>query len=151
METLVGGAVHTFVVLTDQNLEYLQTAKRLEQRQAIFFTWFNFTISYRSASKNIKADALSFIYTEEPKSVEPEGILPESCFMEKLAVTVSLKSRYHPQANGQVERVNQKVRRFLGSLCAENQFDWARFLPWAESAQNSLRHSLQTSLHSSVC
>ncbi|KAK3567559.1 hypothetical protein QTP86_020033, partial [Hemibagrus guttatus] len=61
------GAKHPFVVLTDhKNLEYLQAAERLNPHQAqwaLFFTRFNFTISYRPGSKNIKADALSRIHS----------------------------------------------------------------------------------------
>lgn len=52
------------------------------------------------------------------------------CFLEKLGVTVSLTSGYHPEANGQVEKINQ-----------ENQSDRVHFLHWAEHTQNSLRHS----------
>ncbi|KAK3561109.1 hypothetical protein QTP86_028317, partial [Hemibagrus guttatus] len=62
------GARHPFTVLTDhKNLEYLRAAKRLNPRQArwaLFFTWFNFTISYRPGSKNTKADALSRMFEE---------------------------------------------------------------------------------------
>ncbi|KAK3506361.1 hypothetical protein QTP70_031351 [Hemibagrus guttatus] len=57
------GARHPFQVLTDhRNLEYLRGAKRLNPRQArwaLFFTCFQFTVSYRPGSKNGKADALS--------------------------------------------------------------------------------------------
>ncbi|KAK3507042.1 hypothetical protein QTP70_001588 [Hemibagrus guttatus] len=57
------GARHPFQVLTDhRNLEYLRGAKRLNPRQArwaLFFTRFQFTVSYRPGSKNGKADALS--------------------------------------------------------------------------------------------
>ena len=35
--------------------------------------------------------------------------------MEKLGVTVSLTSGYRPQSNGQVERINQELGRFLRS------------------------------------
>lgn len=59
-------------------------------------------------------------------------------FMEKLGISVT--SGYHPQANGQVERANQEVGRFLRAYCSSSQENWARFLPWAEYAQNSLRH-----------
>ncbi|KAK3508883.1 hypothetical protein QTP70_012515 [Hemibagrus guttatus] len=52
------GAKHPFTVLTDhKNLEYFWAAKRLNPRQArwaLFFTRFNFTLSYRPGSKNIK-------------------------------------------------------------------------------------------------
>lgn len=33
--------------------------------------------------------------------------------MEKLGITVSLTSDYHPQANGQEESANQEIGRFL--------------------------------------
>lgn len=62
-------------------------------------------------------------------------------FMEKLGITVSLTSGYHPQANGQVERANQEIGRFLRTFCSTNPEDWSRFLPWAEYVKNSLRHS----------
>uniref|UniRef100_A0A8D0CEB7 Gypsy retrotransposon integrase-like protein 1 n=1 Tax=Scleropages formosus TaxID=113540 RepID=A0A8D0CEB7_SCLFO len=77
------GAVHPFVVLTDhRNLEYLETAKRLNSRQArwaLFFTRFHFTVSYRPGTKNGKADALSWIHDPEPMPTNPEEILPQGC------------------------------------------------------------------------
>ncbi|KAI4890785.1 hypothetical protein NFI96_028572, partial [Prochilodus magdalenae] len=70
------GAQHPFLVLTDhKNLEYLRSAKRLNSRQArwaLFFTRFNFRLTYRPGTRNTKADALSRIYepeaSEEPNS-----------------------------------------------------------------------------------
>lgn len=63
------GANYPFTVLTDhKNLEYLRTAKRLNPRQArwsLFFTRFNFTVTYRPGSKNTKADALSRQFEED--------------------------------------------------------------------------------------
>ena len=74
------GATHPFTVLTDhKNLEYLRTAKRLNPRQArwsLFFTRFDFSVTYRPGSKNTKADALSRQFEEEDIPVDPEPILP---------------------------------------------------------------------------
>lgn len=57
-----------------KNLEYIQQAKRLNPRQArwsLFFNCFNFTLTYRPGSKNLKPDALSRIYV---KSAQEDGI-----------------------------------------------------------------------------
>lgn len=63
--------------MTDyKNLAYVQTAKHLNSRQArwaLFFGWFNFTLTYRPGSRNVKPDALSRQhFTGDP-------ILPSSC------------------------------------------------------------------------
>ncbi|KAK3529301.1 hypothetical protein QTP70_029172 [Hemibagrus guttatus] len=56
------GARHLFLVMMDhRNLEYVCNTKRLNPRQAwwvLFFTQFQFSVTYRPGSKNGKADAL---------------------------------------------------------------------------------------------
>ncbi len=61
-----------------------------------------------------------------------------SAFFKHLNVNISLTSGYHPQSNGQTERLNQEVIRFLRAYCQQHQADWSRYLFWAEYAQNSL-------------
>ncbi|XP_055081043.1 uncharacterized protein LOC129456635 [Periophthalmus magnuspinnatus] len=57
------GAEQPFIVWTDhKNLEYIQSARRLNPRQArwsLFFSRFNFLLTYRPGSRNVKPDALS--------------------------------------------------------------------------------------------
>ncbi|KAK3525834.1 hypothetical protein QTP70_010905 [Hemibagrus guttatus] len=59
----------------------------------------------------------------------------------QLDIGVSLSSSHHHQSNGQAERLNQEIGRFLRSYCSRGQQRWSEFLPWAEYAQNSLMHS----------
>ncbi|KAK1787240.1 hypothetical protein P4O66_002756 [Electrophorus voltai] len=61
--------------------------------------------------------------------------------LRKLNITVSLTSGYHLQANGQVERVNQELGRFLRLYTQQHPEAWSAYLPWAEYAQNSLHHA----------
>ncbi|KAI2646625.1 Transposon Tf2-6 polyprotein [Labeo rohita] len=62
-----------------------------------------------------------------------------AAFCKHLNINVSLTSGYHPESNGQAERLNQELTRFLRTYCHNNQQDWSRYLLWAEYAQNSLR------------
>ncbi|KAI2661123.1 Transposon Tf2-9 polyprotein [Labeo rohita] len=75
------GAIHPFQVITDhKNLQYLRDAKRLCPRQArwsLFFSRFNFSITYRPGSKNIRADALSRLHDHPETSENPANIIPE--------------------------------------------------------------------------
>uniref|UniRef100_A0AAQ4QDM9 Gypsy retrotransposon integrase-like protein 1 n=1 Tax=Gasterosteus aculeatus aculeatus TaxID=481459 RepID=A0AAQ4QDM9_GASAC len=77
------GTEHPFLVWTDhRNLEYIRSAKRLNSRQArwaLFFTRFNFSLSYRPGSKNTKPDALSRLFDPDAPLAAPSTILPPFC------------------------------------------------------------------------
>ncbi|KAK3530522.1 hypothetical protein QTP86_027886, partial [Hemibagrus guttatus] len=79
------GACHPFQVLTDhRNLEYLCGAKRPNPRQArwaLFFTQFQFTVSYRPGSKNGKTDSLSRQSEAAGDLGQPELILPATALL----------------------------------------------------------------------
>ncbi|KAK2908400.1 hypothetical protein Q8A73_009473 [Channa argus] len=79
------GVPQPFIIWTDhKNLAHLRTAKRLNSRQArwsLFFDHFNFSLTYRPGSKNIKPDALSRIHAPETSPHDPEPILHPSCVL----------------------------------------------------------------------
>ena len=91
------GAEHPFIVWTDhRNLAYIQTAKRLNSRQArwaLFLGRFNFTLTYRPGSRNVKPDALSRQFTVEELHAEPETIVPQSCIIAALTWEVEATVR----------------------------------------------------------
>ena len=54
---------------------------------------------------------------------------------------------YHPQMDGQTERVNQEVEQFLHLFVNQRQDDWYDWLSIAKFAYNNQVHaSTQTSL-----
>ncbi|KAL6457429.1 hypothetical protein MHYP_G00343920 [Metynnis hypsauchen] len=57
-----------------------------------------------------------------------------------MGASVSLSSGFHPESNGQTERVNQDLARTLQCLTSTNPSSWAEHLPWVEYAHNTLRH-----------
>ena len=89
------GAELPFVVWTDhKNLEYIRSAKRLTSRQArwaLFFNRFDFSLSYRPGSKNLKPDALSRQYQPDALSSQPENILPSTCVIRSVTWEVEEK------------------------------------------------------------
>ena len=86
------GAQVPFQVWTDhKNLEYLQTAKRLNLRQArwaLFFSRFDLHLAYRPGSKNVKPDALSRYFESPIKEDQPETILRPELFINAIEMDI---------------------------------------------------------------
>ena len=62
-------------------------------------------------------------------------------FCSLLGATVSLSSGFHPQSNGQAERMNQEMETALRCLCSRNPASWSKQLLWIEYAHNTLPSS----------
>uniref|UniRef100_A0A3B3SBH5 Gypsy retrotransposon integrase-like protein 1 n=1 Tax=Paramormyrops kingsleyae TaxID=1676925 RepID=A0A3B3SBH5_9TELE len=58
-------------------------------------------------------------------------------FCQKLNITLSLTSSYHPQSNGLAERTNREVSKALRLLVRSNPAKWTSHLVWAEYSLNS--------------
>ena len=59
-------------------------------------------------------------------------------FCRLICATASLTSGYHPEANGQTERLNQQLETGLRCLVSQNPTSWSTHLVWVEYAHNSL-------------
>lgn len=62
-------------------------------------------------------------------------------FCKLVGASVSLSSGFHPESNGQTERVNQDLETTLRCMVANNPTSWSTFIVWAEYAHNTLRSS----------
>ncbi|QRW26650.1 Retrotransposable element Tf2 protein [Rhizoctonia solani] len=60
---------------------------------------------------------------------------------QRLGVKPAFSSAYHPELDGQTERVNQFIEFYLRSYVAADHLDWATWLPLAEYAYNNAKHS----------
>jgi len=62
-------------------------------------------------------------------------------FMKGICAQLGIKQNpstaYHPQTNGQTERVNQEMEQYLQLYCSYQQDDWTKWLPIAEFAYNN--------------
>ena len=58
-----------------------------------------------------------------------------------LGIKAAKTTAYHPQADGQTERVNQELEQYLRLFVSERQDDWTDLLPMAEFQYNNHIHS----------
>ena len=58
-----------------------------------------------------------------------------------LGYELALSSAYHPQTDGETERVNQEIETYLRIYCGENPSSWANNIPMAEFVHNIRPHS----------
>jgi transposase InsO family protein len=58
-----------------------------------------------------------------------------------LGIKLATSTAYHPQTDGQTERVNQELEQYLRLFSSERQDDWDELLPLAEFSYNNHVHS----------
>lgn len=67
-----------------------------------------------------------------------------SRLMELCDVKQNLSTAYHPQSDGQTERVNQVLEQYLRIYCNYQQDDWHHLLTLAEFTYNNAKHTSTT-------
>jgi len=60
--------------------------------------------------------------------------------MRVLGTKRKLSTAYHPQTDGQTERINQEIGTFLWHYVNYQQDDWTEWLATAEFAYNDKKH-----------
>ena len=79
------------------------------------------------------------------KIIHDRGVQFDARFMRELYKLLHIEANpstaYHPQTDGQTERVNQDVELFLRMHVNHRQSDWSEWLSIAEFAYNNRQHS----------
>ena len=90
----------------------------------------------------ITAEGVTRLFQKEiwPHEGIPEQIITDrgpqfvATFMKELyrllKITKALSTVYHPQTDGQMEQVNQKVEVYLCTFINHHQDDWEDYLQW---------------------
>ncbi|ESK83643.1 hypothetical protein Moror_12010 [Moniliophthora roreri MCA 2997] len=60
----------------------------------------------------------------------------------QLSIKHLMSTAFHPQTDGETERVNQEVEVYLRAFCSKEQTQWKEYLPLAEFAHNNRTHSV---------
>ncbi|KAF8754225.1 hypothetical protein RHS01_06321, partial [Rhizoctonia solani] len=104
-------------------------------------------------SKKLKAPELADLFLRHvwkrygmpEKTVSDRGRVFNNKFLRalyrRLGIDPHFSLAYHPQSDGQTERVNPTVKHFLRAYSGINQKDWVKWLPMAEFAYNNAVHS----------
>jgi len=79
------------------------------------------------------------------KVMSDRGLQFIAAFMKELYQLLGIEAvtstTYHPQTDGQTERVNQELEQYLWIFIRERQDDWYTLLPLAEFSYNNHIHS----------
>jgi len=79
------------------------------------------------------------------KVISDCGLQFVAAFMKELyrllGIEAATSTAYHPQTDGQTERVNQELEQYLWIFIGERQDDWYTLLPLAEFSYNNHIHS----------
>ena len=59
----------------------------------------------------------------------------------KLGVKSTMSTMFHPQTDGETERVNQELEQYLRIFCNYQVDNWADLIPFMEFAHNARTHS----------
>jgi hypothetical protein len=63
------------------------------------------------------------------------------CLLDLCDIKSNKSTSFHPQSDGQTERVNQVLEQYIRIFCDYQQSNWFDILPLAEFAYNNAKHS----------
>ena len=111
-------------------------------------------VIYCPCTKNIDSKGVAQLFftnvfpqfSLHSKVISNRGPQFASAFARELAhllqYNVTLSMAYHPQTDGETERVYQELETYLRLLASNKPEEWSKLLPMAEFAHNSATHSI---------
>ena len=111
-------------------------------------------VIYCPCTKNIDSEGVAQLFFTNvfprfglhSKIISDRGPQFASAFARELAhllqYDVALSTAYHPQTDGETERVNQELEMYLRLFTLNKPKEWSKLLPMAEFAHNSATHSV---------
>ncbi|XP_045555675.1 uncharacterized protein [Salmo salar] len=100
----------------------------MQARWALLFTRFDFSLSYRLGSKNVKPDALSHRYSPTTTTPEPKTILRTSCLVTALSWGIGKQVREAQRSQPNPGRGTDNRMFVPDTVCSE-------VLEWAHSSR----------------
>ena len=120
----------------------------------IIADWFTKMICLKVTMTNVLSEGITKIYRDDiwklhgipRKILSDRGLQFTSKFMKEftraLETKIQLSTAYHPQTDGQIERINQKIGTFLRHYVNYQQDNWTNWLATAEFQYNNKRHAV---------
>ena len=111
-------------------------------------------VIYCPCTKNIDSEGVAQLFFTNvfprfglhSKVISNRGPQFTSAFARELArllhYNIALSTTYHPQTDGETERVNQESETYLRLFASNKPEEWSKILPMAEFAHNSTTHSI---------
>ena len=139
----------------DISIDMIGSLPRLNEMDAILVIVDRFTkmIRLKATTTSLSSEGVAKIYRDEIWKIYeiPKMILSDcgpqfaSKFMEDLTRVLGTKRKlstaYHPQTNGQTERINQEIGTFLWHYVNYQQDNWTEWLAAAEFAYNDKKYA----------
>jgi len=110
-------------------------------------------ICLKATTTNVSLEGIAKIYRDDiwklhgisRKILSDRGLQFVSKFMEEFTKALGTKKQlltvYHPQIDGQTERINQEIGTFLQHYVNYQQDDWTNWLAAAEFQYNDKKHT----------
>jgi len=138
----------------DISIDMIGPLPRSNEMDAILVIVDRFTkmIRLKATTTNLSSEGVAKIYRDEiwkiygiPKTIlSNRGPQFASKFMENLTRVLGTKRKlstaYHPQTDGQTERINQEIETFLRHYVNYQQDNWTEWLATAEFSYNDKKH-----------